>query len=96
MDELLNSIGKSTFVKYYDKFFLEQYSVQNIIQIMNLLENYTNNSLNTKASIGKRIFREHLEQEALIAITHAERVDEVTRNEAQLLLDIWFNVNHNG
>jgi len=96
MEELLNSIGKSTFVKYYDKFFLEQYSVQDIIQIMDLLENYTDNSLNTKASAGKRIFREHLEQEALIAITHAEKVDEVTKSEARLLLDVWFNGNHNG
>jgi hypothetical protein len=93
MDELLKSIGMKTFIKYYDKFYLEQYSVQDIIQIMGLLESYTYNSLRTKASAGKRIFREHLEREALTAIAQAEKVDESTKKEAQILLEIWFNNN---
>jgi hypothetical protein len=94
MEDMLRSVGMKTFIKYYDKFKLEEYSVQDIVQIMDVLENYTYDSSKMKASFGKQIFREHLQHEALIAIAHAEKVDESTKKVAQLLLRIWSNNNH--
>ena len=74
-----------TFVKYYEKF--KNNTVQEIMHFMKLNENYSINSLRTKASTGKRIFRENLERVALEIISKSERVEIEIKEEAEKLLN---------
>jgi hypothetical protein len=84
IEDLLKTIGMKTFVQYYDKF--KNNSTQEIIQYMKLHENYSINSIRTKASTGKRIFKENMERSALEIISKSERVEYQIKNEALILL----------
>lgn len=81
---LINSIGKSTFVRYYEKFTDTSLSNQDLIAI--LPEEYTMKSRVSRTTKARRIFREGLEEEALELITHAQGVDSDTANRARELL----------
>ena len=85
LEDLIRTIGMKTFVEYFDK--LKNDDLQDIIHYMKLHENYSINSVRTKTSTGKRIFREKLEKEALEIISKSERVDEKTRKEALKILE---------
>ena len=84
LEDLIRTIGMKTFVDYYDK--LKNNSVNEIIDYMKLHENYAINSIRTKASTGKRIFRENLNLNALEIISKSDRVDNKTREGALKLL----------
>jgi rRNA maturation endonuclease Nob1 len=86
LKELVRTIGMATFVKYYSLFANKDYSVSEIIQNMKLNENYKMTSIRTKSSMGKRIFKEHLEKDALEIISQSNIVDIKTKEEAIKLL----------
>ncbi|HEX5703904.1 MAG TPA: hypothetical protein VFX97_11935 [Pyrinomonadaceae bacterium] len=81
---LINSIGKSTFVRYYENFRDSLLSNQDVIAI--LPEEYTLKSRISRTTKARRIFREGLEEEALEIISAAQGVDSDTANRAQELL----------
>jgi hypothetical protein len=81
---LINSIGKSTFVRYYHEFADLSLSHRDIIAL--LPSEYTLNSRNSRTTHARRIFREGLEKEALEIIAHAQGVDSDTANKTQELL----------
>jgi hypothetical protein len=88
LKELIRTIGMSTFVKYYKLFANNNYSVSDIIQNMKSNENYKTNSLKTKSSVGKRIFKEKLEKEALKIISNSNVIDNNIKEEAKKLLEM--------
>jgi len=59
----VKTIGMKTFIKYYFEF--EKLTVKDLIEIFNLKEKWGYNSMNTKASMGKRIFREQNDKHVL-------------------------------
>ena len=81
---LINSIGKSTFVRYYREFADSRLSIQDVVAI--LPQEYTLKSRNSRTSHARKIFRDGLEKEALELILHSERVDDETINQARRLL----------
>jgi hypothetical protein len=86
VEKMIKTIGMATFVKYYEYFSSDNYSVGEIKQKMKTDEKYTENSRNTKASMGKRIFKENLEQEALKLIAQSDNVDNETKGDAKKYL----------
>ena len=78
----LNSIGKSTFVKYYDNFKTKDREEC----IAQFAEAYTDNAKNTRTRHAQRIFRENKQIEALEIIVNSNRVDDVTRKRAKEIL----------
>jgi hypothetical protein len=87
LETLIRTIGMKTFIEYYDK--LKNNSLREIINYMKSYENYAINSIRTKASTGKRIFRENMEKSALEIISKSERVEVQVREEALRLLKIY-------
>lgn len=85
LERWLASIGKSTFVKYYDQFRNLRVSDQEMVD--RLPQEYTLKSRRTRVSNARRIFRERLEIEALNVIVGSARVDEETGREALKLLN---------
>jgi len=84
LEDLIRTIGMKTFIQYYDKF--KGIELKEIIDHMRLHENYRSSSIRTKASTGKRIFREKLEKQALEIISKSEKADKQTINGALELL----------
>jgi len=82
---LVNSIGKSTFVRYYYEFADSSLSNQDVVAM--LPQEQSIKARNTRTSKARRIFREGLEKDALQLICHAERVDDETANLARELLN---------
>lgn len=81
---LINSIGKSTFVRYYEEFSDSSLSNQDVIAM--LPPEYTMKSRISRTTKARRIFREGLEAEALEIISNAQGVDSDTANRARQLL----------
>ncbi len=79
---VLNSVGKSTFVKYYYN-FRDQSRDQCILQFD---EDYTDRAKRTRTGHAQRIFREDKHIEALEIIIASSRVDNVTRKKATEIL----------
>ena len=84
LNRLINSIGKSTFVRYFHQFADHRLSNQDVVAI--LPAEYSLKARNTRTSKARRIFREGLEEEALELILRSERIDEETANGARKLL----------
>jgi hypothetical protein len=82
---LIKSIGQSTFVRYYREFANPSLSNQDVASM--LPSEYTLKSRKSRASKARRIFREGLEEDALILIGDSERVDPETANRARELLN---------
>ena len=78
----LNSVGKSTFVKYY--YCFKDKSRDECIAQFN--EDYTDKAKSTRTGHAPRIFRENKNLEALEIIINSGRVDEVTREQAKQIL----------
>jgi len=78
----LNSVGKSTFVKYYYNFKNESRDAC----IVAFEENYTDNAKSTRVGHAQRIFRENKHIEALEIIIASSRVDAETWKRAKEIL----------
>lgn len=78
----LNSVGKSTFVKYYFNFKNESRDKC----ILKFDENYTDKAKSTRTGHAQRIFRENKHIEALNIIINSARVDDFTRKKAKEIL----------
>ena len=86
LKKCLESIGKSTFIKYFECFQQNYNTVSNDILFANFEnEGWTQSTKNTKASIGKKIFKEGLEFDALEFIKSSSRIDEETKIKAKAL-----------
>lgn len=81
---LLNSIGKSTFVRYYRQFSDRSLSHEDLIEL--LPKDYTLKARRTRVSKARRILDEGLQRQALDLIAKSERVDEQTAHSARELL----------
>ena len=78
----LNSVGKSTFVKYYYSF--KNKSREECIDLFD--ENYTDKAKATRTGHAQRIFRENKNIEALELILQSNRVDDYTLKVAREIL----------
>ena len=78
----LNSIGKSTFVKYYYNFKNKSREAC----ILAFEENYTDKAKNTRVGHAQRIFNENKNLEALEIIATSSRVDIQTLQRAREIL----------
>lgn len=78
----LNSVGKSTFVKYYYNF--KNKSREECIDLFD--ENYTDKAKATRTGHAQRIFRENKNIEALELILQSNRVDDYTLKVAREIL----------
>lgn len=78
----LNSIGKSTFVKYYYSF--KDKSREECIAQFD--ENYTDKAKSTRTGHAQRIFRENKNLDALEIIIKSNRVDDATRTKAKEIM----------
>ena len=79
----LNSVGKSTFIKYY-------YNFKNNSReacIMQFEEPFTDKAKLTRTGHAQRIFREGMNIEALKIIVDSVRVDDEMRKRAKEILD---------
>jgi hypothetical protein len=86
--DLLQSVGIETFVFYYDVFKANKYEHLNE-QIKEAFkhENWTENSANTKASCGKKIFEIDKEADVLLyIIKESTRIDKSVKKQAIKLL----------
>jgi hypothetical protein len=81
---LLDSVGKDVFVRYYEGF--RDPTIHGRAMVSRLPSKYTLKSRISRTSKARRIFREHLEQEALRMIAASEKVSSVCRDKARKLL----------
>ena len=81
---LINSVGKSTFVRFYEEFRNASLAHQDVVAL--LPQEYTLKSRHSRTTHARRIFREGLEEEALEIIAHAQGVDAETASRAGELL----------
>lgn len=79
---VLNSVGKSTFVKYYYNF--KDKSRDECIMLFD--EDFTDKAKGTRTGHAQRIFRENKHIEALTIIADSNRVDDTTRKRATEIL----------
>lgn len=79
---VLNSVGKSTFVKYYYNF--KDKSRDECIMLFD--EDFTDKAKGTRTGHAQRIFRENKHLEALTIIADSNRVDDATRKRATEIL----------
>ena len=80
---LLNSIGKSVFVEYYDVFSSSKLSTDEKIE--KLPKEYSINGSRTRINCANRIFERGLEKDALRIVIQA-RVDDHIKAKATYLL----------
>lgn len=81
---LLNSVGKSTFVRYYRQFSDRTLSHEDLVDL--LPKDYTLKARHTRVSKARRILEEGLHRKALELIAKSERVDGETALRARELL----------
>ena len=79
---VLNSVGKSTFVKYYYNF--KNLSRDECVSMFE--EDYTDKAKSARTGHAQRIFRENRHMEALEIILKSDRVDYITRSKAKEIL----------
>ena len=79
---VLNSVGKSTFVKYYYNF--KDKSRDECIMLFD--EDFTDKAKGTRTGHAQIIFRENKHLEALTIIADSNRVDDATRKRATEIL----------
>ncbi len=77
----LQTIGMRTFVEFYEAFADPEYTMTDIKSMLDTC-GYSPNSINTKASVGKRIIRNGQGREALEIIIQAAKIDENIRQRA--------------
>ena len=79
---VLNSVGKSTFVKYYYNF--KNLSRDECVPMFE--EDYTDKAKSTRTGHAQRIFRDNRHMDALEIILKSDRVDYITRSKAKEIL----------
>jgi hypothetical protein len=84
---VLNSIGKSCFVKYYEDFADNSKEKEDLIQLIVSNERYNSKATSTRVNSAKRIFRLGLETKALEIISMSKKLDSDIVIKAKLLLD---------
>ncbi len=84
LDRLVRSIGKSTFVRFYEEFSNSNISNQEMIEL--LPAEYTLKSRQSRTSKARRILREGLEDDALWMIANSDGVDAETAQRVRVLL----------
>ena len=84
LSRLLTSVGKETFVKYYEVFRanMDIHSNAEIIEAFKE-EKWNKNSINSKATAGKKIFRLGLDKEALDMVINGSRVSDEVIEQAK-------------
>lgn len=82
VERLLNSIGKTTFIKYYYSFRDKSRDYC----ISNFDEYYTDKAKSTRTGHAQKIFHDGLEKEALTIIAKSNRVDPQTATSAKEIL----------
>ena len=85
VEKYLRRVGMKTFVEYYSIF--EDLTIERK-EILSILEkeNFTKNSCDTKASVGRTIFKKNIEILALNFIANSNRVDSDIKEKAKKLL----------
>ena len=73
---LLNSVGKSTFISFFDAFADASLTNRDVVAM--LPEEYTLKARNSRTSHARRVFREGLAEGALELICSSYRVDTKT------------------
>ncbi len=84
LDRLIRSIGKSTFVRFYEEFSDPTISDQEMVEL--LPAEYTLHSRRTRTTKARRILREGLEDDVLWLIANSDRVDAETAQKVRVLL----------
>ena len=79
--EILNKIGKSTFIEHYYDFKFNRTAADE------LSEDFTMNSKRSRTSKARKIFRENLQIEALKIIMASKRLDQMTVDRAKEIYD---------
>ncbi len=72
----LQTIGMSTFITYYYDF--EKKTVQELVKTFEKNENWSESSMQTKASVGKAIFREGTQKKTLEIIKESKNIDDIS------------------
>lgn len=83
---LLNSVGKSVFVRYYREFGDHSLSHEDLVAL--LPREYTLKARHTRATKARRIIDEGLQRDALELIAKSERLDPESRRGAKELLKL--------
>lgn len=86
LNTLLNSIGKRTFVTYFEEFGDSGLSNQDVVTLLQSEESFTAGASATKTSKARRIFREGVEAQALSIIAESRRVDRKVAEDARAFL----------
>ncbi|MDR3302509.1 MAG: hypothetical protein LBT01_08320 [Spirochaetaceae bacterium] len=86
LETYLLRAGKETLVKYF-ALYEKNVSPTEIKNEMRKNENFSENTMKSKISYGRRIFKEHLEKKALEAIIKTDRLEKATLTKAAKLLE---------
>ena len=82
LDRYLRSVGKECFVKYFGELFNESYSNQDVADLLNRKEDYTDGSCRSRVSKARRIIKAGRARDALREISRSARVPESVRDQA--------------
>ena len=83
----IRSVGMETFIKYFEYYNNPQYETGDIKDLFRHHENFSENSMASKASTGKGIIKRGLAREALEIIENANNIDPSLRLKAQEYLE---------
>jgi hypothetical protein len=86
LESYLNRAGSETLVKYFTLYEKNKTAAE-IKEEMRKTDNFAENTMKSKISYGRRIFRERLEKKALEAIIKTARLEKATIAKAAKLLE---------
>lgn len=86
LNRVLQSIGKGCFVEYYEKFNDSSFSNQDLVELLMLENNYTENGSKTRVSQSRRIIKENAVKDALNNIVMSGHTKEEARLGARRIL----------
>jgi hypothetical protein len=86
LETYLQKAGCTTFVQYFSLYEKNKTPAE-IKEEMQKSDNFAENTMKSKISYGRRIFKEHLEKKALETIIKTERLDKATLTKAAKLLE---------
>ncbi len=83
----IRSVGMETFIKYFEYYNNNQYETRDIKELFRRHENWSENSMASKASTGKGIIKRGNAKDALSIIANASNIDYSVRRKAQEYLE---------
>jgi hypothetical protein len=86
LESYLNRAGSETLIKYFTLYEKNKTAAE-IKEEMRKNDNFAENTMKSKISYGRRIFRECLEKKALEAIIKTARLEKATIAKAAKLLE---------